>query len=122
MTRLIGDMDAAVSANSPQRGADPAAVPFDVAVADASWTWTERLCRPLADQGRRVLLIKACDWRNAWQQNRPARDWLWPERQLSPALWERTFVLPPGWMKTYPRFGMRPISWAIHNWRLGEAR
>jgi glycosyltransferase involved in cell wall biosynthesis len=93
-------------------------------VADASWGWTERLFSPLADQGIRVLLIKACDWRNAWQQRRPVRDWLWPLRRVTGHLWEQTFVLPPGWMKTYPRLGMRPIARAIHAWRehLGTTR
>ena len=95
---------------------------YDLVVADASWPWTENLFAPLAKLGVRLLLIKACDWRNAWQQRRPVRDWLCPERQLSPALWERTIILPPGWMKSYPRLGMRPISWAIRNWRLGEPR
>lgn len=106
----------------PRESAPDAA--FDLVVADASWTWTERLFTPLADLGPRVLLIKACDWRNALQQQRPARDWLCPRRRLAPALWEQTIVLPPGWMKTYPRLGMRPVSWAIREWRreLGEPR
>ncbi|MDR3634204.1 MAG: glycosyltransferase [Isosphaeraceae bacterium] len=97
---------------------------FDLVVADASWTWTERLFSPLAELGPRVLLIKACDWRNALQQKRPVRDWLCPRRRLSNALWEQTIVLPPGWMKSYPRLGMRPVSWAIRQWRreLGETR
>ncbi len=91
--------------------------PFDLVVADASWTWTERLFTPLADLGVRVLLIKACDWRNAWKQRRPARDWACPERRLGEALWERTMVLPPGWMKTCPSLGMRPLAWAVNAWR-----
>src|SRR5262245_44357737 len=94
-----------------------ASAPFDLVVADASWTWTERLFSPLADLGLRLLLIKACDWRNAVQQRRPARDWLCPLRRVSPRLWEQTVVLPPGWMKTYPRLGMRPLCWAIRAWR-----
>lgn len=90
---------------------------FDLVVADASWTWTERLFTPLADLGPRVLLIKACDWRNALQQQRPARDWLCPRRRVTDSLWEQTIVLPPGWMKTYPRLGMLPVSWAVREWR-----
>ncbi len=89
---------------------------FDLVVADASWTWTERLFTPLADLGVRVLLIKACDWRNAIHQRRPARDWLCPIRRDGDNLWQRQFVLPPGWMKTYPRWGMRPIAWAAREW------
>jgi hypothetical protein len=99
------------------RRAGPSPAPFDLVVADASWPWTERLFAPLADFGLRVFLIKACDWQNALRQQRPARDWLCPRRRRSERLWEQTFVLPPGWMKTFPRLGMRPISWAIRDWR-----
>jgi glycosyltransferase involved in cell wall biosynthesis len=95
----------------------PAPPGFDLVVADASWTWTERLFSPLADQGLRLLLVKACDWRNALRQRRPARDWAFPRRRLGPNLWEQTFILPPGWMKSYPRVGMRPIAWAVRSWR-----
>ena len=107
-----------------RRVPDLPAPPFDLVVADASWTWTERLFAPMADLGLRVLLIKACDWQNALRQRRPARDWLCPLRRRSERLWEQTFVLPPGWMKTFPRIGMRPISWAIRDWRrrLGNPR
>ncbi|HWE40263.1 MAG TPA: glycosyltransferase [Isosphaeraceae bacterium] len=94
---------------------------LDLVVADASWTWTERLFSPLAELGVRVLLLKACDWRTAWNQGRPARDWLWPGRRLGPRLWERTLVLPPGWMKSYPRLGMRPLARAVRHWRAGLA-
>ncbi|MDB5348869.1 MAG: hypothetical protein JWN86_116 [Planctomycetota bacterium] len=89
---------------------------FDLVVADASWSWTERLFSPLADLGVRVLLIKACDWRTALNQRRPVRDWLCPLKRDGERLWQRQFVLPPGWMKTYPRLGMRPIAWAAREW------
>lgn len=97
---------------------------FDLVVADASWTWTERLFSPLADLGVRLLLLKACDWRTARNQGRPTRDWFQPTRQIRTNLWERSLVLPPGWMKTYPRFGMMPLSRAIRDWRreLGTPR
>jgi teichuronic acid biosynthesis glycosyltransferase TuaH len=91
---------------------------LDLVVADASWIWTERRFRPLADhEGVRVLLIKACDWRNAIQKRLPIRDWFFPLRRLGPNLWEQTCVLPPGWMKSYPTLGMRPIASAIGRWR-----
>jgi teichuronic acid biosynthesis glycosyltransferase TuaH len=104
----------AVSAGDdrPTTGAE-----FDLVVADASWSWTERLFSPLAGLGARVLLIKACDWRTALHQRRPASDWLNPRRRLGPGLWEHRFVLPPGWMKTYPSLGMRPIARAVRHWR-----
>ena len=98
----------------PLAGAEPA---FDLVVADASWSWTERLFSPLNALGLRLLLIKACDWRTARNQGRPARDWLCPIRHVEGALWERTFILPPGWMKSYPRLGMRPLAWGVREWR-----
>jgi teichuronic acid biosynthesis glycosyltransferase TuaH len=109
----------------PRESVSPTSCPssgppsFDLVVADASWSWTERLFSPLADLGVRLLLIKACDWRNALHQRRPARDWLCPLRRLGEHLWERTFILPPGWMKTCPRLGMRPLAWAVRDWRRG---
>jgi glycosyltransferase involved in cell wall biosynthesis len=90
---------------------------FDLVLADASWPWAEKRFAPLAELGVRLLMLKACDWRNALEQRRPARDWLWPTERLGPRLWQQTFVLPPGWMKTYPRLGMRPLARAIRNWR-----
>ena len=89
---------------------------FDLVVADASWVWTEKLFSPLADLGVRVLLFKACDWRNAIHQKRPWRDWLSPVRREGDHLWQRQFILPPGWMKTYPRIGMRPLARAARRW------
>ena len=89
---------------------------FDLVVADASWTWTERLFTPLAGLGVRTLMIKACDWRNALHQRRPMRDWLCPIERRGENLWHRRFILPPGWMKTYPRLGMRPLAWAAREW------
>lgn len=90
---------------------------FDLVVADASWTWTERLFTPLAKMGPRLLILKACDWRTALQQRRPPRDWLFPLEQLGENLWQQTFVLPPGWMKSYPRLGMCPMALGIRAWR-----
>ena len=91
--------------------------PFDLVVADASWTWTERLFAPLASKGANVLLLRACDWRTAREQRRPWSDWTLPRTEISQSLWIQTLVLPPGWMKTYPRLGMKPVAWAIRSWR-----
>ncbi len=94
---------------------------FDVVVADASWSWTQRLFSPLADLGNRVLLIKACDWRNAIIHRKPAREWLCPGTRLGPSLWQRDYILPPGWMKSYPRIGMAPLALGANRWRKGMA-
>jgi glycosyltransferase involved in cell wall biosynthesis len=105
----------------PHRGPFSArlAPSHDWVVADASWTWTERLFAPLSTHGQRVLLIQARDWRNAIDQRMPLATWINPLRRRSPRLWEHQFVLPPGWMKSYPWLGMRPISRAIHRWHRG---
>ena len=95
---------------------------FDLVVADASWSWTERLFTPLADLGVRVLMIKACDWRNALHQRRPIRDWLGPMSRGGENLWHRQFILPPGWMKTYPRLGMRPLARVAREWHASLER
>ena len=108
-----------VMAVNTDRGERPPAAAFDLVVADASWHWNENQFAPLAELGVRVLLIKACDWQNALRQRRPPGDWLWPRRQVAERRWEQRFVLPPGWMKSYPRIGMSPIAWAIRDWRRG---
>ena len=95
----------------------PAEGGFDLVVADASWVWTERLFAPLAEMGVRVLMLKACDWRTARSHGIGIRHWNTPLRQVAPNWWERSLVLPPGWMKTYPRWGMRPIASAVRGWR-----
>ena len=105
-----------VTATPPSLGFATDAPNFDLVVADASWPWTERLFSPLADLGVRVLLFKACDWRTAINQKRPRADWLSPLTQVSETLWQKQFVLPPGWMKTYPRIGMRPLARAARAW------
>lgn len=89
---------------------------IDLVVADASWTWTERLFTQFANLGVRVLLVKACDWLNAIHQRRPRADWLWQREQLGPRTWTQQAILPPGWMKSYPRLGMIPLARAIRAW------
>jgi hypothetical protein len=88
-----------------------------LAVADASWFTTENLFRDLRRPDAATLLLKCLDYRNAWRAG--GRPWSWGRAldQDGPRLWRRDLVLPSGWMKTYPRWGMRPIRRAIHGWR-----
>ncbi len=88
-----------------------------LAVADANWFTTENLFRELDREDVATLLLTCIDYRNAW--NRGLRPWNWsvPSRREGPRLWRRDLVLPTGWMKTYPRIGMRPIRQAIRRWQ-----
>jgi teichuronic acid biosynthesis glycosyltransferase TuaH len=86
-------------------------------VADASWFSTENLFRELRTDHVATLLLKCLDYRNAWQ--RGELPWT-GNRKLEhrgPGLWQRNLVLPPGWMKRYPKLGMRPIARAIDDWQ-----
>ena len=107
----------AQSARLPGHEAPAEGAPFDLVVADASWSWTERLFTPMSSQGVNVLLLRISDWRTALEQRRPWSDWRFPRSQPGPHLWRQTLILPPGWMKTYPRLGMKPIAWSIRAWR-----
>ena len=88
-----------------------------LAVADVGWYTTENLFREVPEARASGLLLRCSDVRVAWSQG--GRPWTWnkPESEASPGLWRRDLVLPSGWMKTYPRIGMRPIARAIRRWR-----
>lgn len=92
-----------------------------LAVADANWFSTENLFREVEHDDVATLLIKCVDYRNAWQRGTPLREWGTPLAARGPNLWQREFVLPSGWMKQFPRLGMRPIGRSIRNWRRDHA-
>jgi glycosyltransferase involved in cell wall biosynthesis len=94
-----------------------AAPVFDLVVADASWAWTERLFAPLAGMGARVFMLKVCDWRTAINDGRPLREWFSRLRTVGAGLTQQSLVLPPGWMKSVPSLGMRPLARAVRSWR-----
>ncbi len=87
-----------------------------VAVADAMWFTTENLFREVPEEVADTLSIKAMDFLNAWRKGQPP--WKWGRRTLNvkPGHWEREFVLPSGWMKSFPRIGMRPMASGIRAW------
>jgi teichuronic acid biosynthesis glycosyltransferase TuaH len=94
-----------------------ATAPLALAVADINWFTTENLFREVPSNRARTLLLKCIDYQNAWNRGLPP--WKWG-RELSrrdAATWERDLVLPPGWMKRFPRLGMRPIRQSIQRWR-----
>ncbi len=97
--------------------APPRADRLALAVADANWFTTENLFREVERPGVSTLLLKCLDYYNAWRNG--VRPWT-PDRGLSQPqanLWRRDLVLPSGWMKTYPSWGMRPIRRSIEDWR-----
>jgi glycosyltransferase involved in cell wall biosynthesis len=91
-------------------------VGLSLAVADVGWFSTENLFREVDRESVSVLLLKCQDYLTGWRRG------LYPWsrdcrlRQRGSAIWEQQFVLPSGWMKSYPRLGMRPIARSIRDW------
>jgi teichuronic acid biosynthesis glycosyltransferase TuaH len=89
---------------------------LSLAVADVGWFNTENLFREIDRASVAVLLLKCFDYVNGWRRG------LYPWsrdcklRQSRPAAWEQQFILPSGWMKRFPRLGMRPIAASIRAW------
>jgi glycosyltransferase involved in cell wall biosynthesis len=87
-----------------------------LAVADAGWSTTEHLFGEIGRESVAVLLLKCLDYVNGFRRG------LYPWsrdcrlRARGPGAWEQQFILPSGWMKTYPRLGMRPIARSIRAW------
>jgi teichuronic acid biosynthesis glycosyltransferase TuaH len=92
-----------------------------LAVADTNWYTTENLFGEVQRDDVSTLLLKCVDYRNAWQRGRPPWDWGRALSRRGPALWQRDLVLPSGWMKRFPRWGMRPIGRSIRDWRQAHA-
>ncbi len=91
--------------------------PLALAVADANWFTTENLFAELDRPGTSTLLLKCIDYYNALR--RDARPWAWGRSlsETAPNHWRRDLVLPSGWMKRFPTWGMRPIRRSIDGWR-----
>jgi len=90
-----------------------------LAVADVGWYTTENLFREVDPARASTLLLRCSDYRVAWSKG--GRPWSWnrPAFESGPDQWRRDLVLPSGWMKSYPRIGMRPIARAIRAWHRG---
>ena len=89
---------------------------LSLAVADVGWFNTENLYREIDRESVSVLLLKCQDYLTGWR--RSLYPWSRECRlsQCGDSMWERQFVLPSGWMKRYPRVGMRPIARSIRTW------
>lgn len=94
-----------------------AAKPLALTVADANWYTTANLFRELDQEGVSTLLLHCADYYNAWRRGA----WPWSRQRglvcHRQGLWQHDLVLPSGWMKRFPRLGMRPISRSILSWR-----
>ena len=93
-----------------------------LAVADANWFTTENLFREIQNENVSTLLLKCVDYLNAWRRGQPPWAWGRGLTRRGPELWQRDLVLPSGWMKRFPRWGMRPIGRSIQDWRHTHAR
>jgi glycosyltransferase involved in cell wall biosynthesis len=81
-----------------------------LAVADVNWFTTESLFREIDRRSVSILALRCMDYVNGWHQgifpwSSACRLRPWGARSHA-----RTLVLPSGWMKRFPRWGMRPIA------------
>ena len=86
---------------------------LSLAVADVGWFNTENLFREIDREKVSVLLLKCQDYVNGWRRGVYPWSSSCRLRQSGPNSWEQQLVLPSGWMKRYPRLGMRPVARAI---------
>jgi hypothetical protein len=93
-----------------------------LAVADANWYTTENLFREVERENVSTLLLKCIDVYNAWKRGQPPWEWGRALHRSGPDLWQRDLVLPSGWMKRFPQWGMRPIGRSIQKWQEVHAR
>ena len=90
---------------------------WDLVVADSGWFTTANLFRETPPDRATTLLLRCSDYRVAWSQGKRPWSWNRPAAKLSATIWEQDLVLPSGWMKSYPRIGMRPIARSVRRWR-----
>ncbi len=98
------------------RTAQPASEGLSLAVADACWATTENLFREMDRESVAVLMLKCLDYVNGWRRGLYPWSPACRLRRRGPSAWEQQFILPTGWMKRYPRLGMRPIARSIRSW------
>lgn len=93
-----------------------------LAVADVNWFTTENLFRELDDPGVSLLTLRCMDYVNG--RRKGIFPWSPSARLRREAAdrWSRDLVLPPGWMKRFPRLGMRPIARTVRRFWEREGR
>ncbi len=100
--------------NGMQPGAPPRGLAL--AVADVGWFNTENLFREIDRELVSVLLLKCQDYVNGWRLGLYPWSSACRLRQTAVNSWEQQLILPSGWMKRFPRLGMRPIARSIRSW------
>lgn len=116
--------DARALLAAPGRGTRGDVVPataLALAVADVNWYSTEHLFRGVRHPAVRSLLLHCSDYLNAWQRRgAPAPSWSGDDAADGPTRTHKA-VLPPGWMKRYPRLGMLPLARTVRSWQRRHA-
>jgi len=96
---------------------------MSLAVADINWFTTESLFREIDRESVSILALRCMDYLNGWQKgiypwSSSCRPRPWGNNSVT-----RDMVLPSGWMKRFPRLGMRPIAKTIQEfWNHGDPR
>ena len=88
-----------------------------LAIADVGWFTTDHLFGEVPEARASTLLLQCGDVRVAWARGQRPWNWNRPTAETSTGQWRRDLVLPTGWMKKYPRVGMRPVARTIRRWR-----
>jgi glycosyltransferase involved in cell wall biosynthesis len=84
-----------------------------LAVADVNWFTTENLFRELEPDAASLLTLRCMDYLNGWRQGLLPWSRQCRLKRRGRDSFHRDLVLPSGWMKRFPRFGMRPIARTI---------
>ena len=88
-------------------------------VADSCWHSTRNLLAtwpPASNPGAELLRLEPIDWRNAHARGVAWYKWGVRSEKVAAQVALTTAELPPGWMKTFPRLGQRPLARQARRW------
>ena len=95
---------------------------WGLVVADAGWFTTESLFKAVDPASGRHVLAQMHGLGERLEQAEGPLDLDAGTRRVSGGRSEREFILPPGWIGRFPRWGMAPIARAVRRWRRGLGR
>ncbi|WP_435015949.1 glycosyltransferase [Tundrisphaera sp. TA3] len=121
MANTLTQHHRAAAPNSETPATPKPAARMALAVADAGWFNTENQFREIPESRAETLLLHCADYRNAWRDGERPWSWNKPAYRMSPGVWKKRMVLPTGWMKKYPKVGMKPIAREIRRWKAENA-